>query len=248
MKNAIGHVVVIGISSLAILAPPASADSIDDGTTVAYSLALGGLLGVGCVALWAFTEDDAGPDDYDRRGWLLGASGNYLIETFQESAESDIESQLSDPTADLSADDSFGFSGRLGYRCHERVGTELNFQWFDKIDGHVSQDGLGRTFDAELGPIAATVDAKGFLLTGRYQPFVLFGMGFLRIETDLDNRGAGPDMNWTDADFAMRFGGGIDLYATKNVVVSAQADYLMPFGALDGFDFVTIGLGLQYRF
>ena len=46
----------------------------------------------------------------------------------------------------------------------------------------------------------------------------------------------------------MRFGGGIDLYATKNVVVSAQADYLMPFGALDGFDFVTIGLGLQYRF
>ena len=69
------------------------------------------------------------------------------------------------------------------------------------------------------------------------------------MKTELTDRGFGlPNLNWTDANFAMRFGGGIDLYATKNVVVSAQADYLLPFGSLDGFDFLSIGLGLQYRF
>jgi hypothetical protein len=46
----------------------------------------------------------------------------------------------------------------------------------------------------------------------------------------------------------MRFGGGIDLYATKHVVVSAEVDYVLPFGDLENLDYLSFGLGLQYRF
>ena len=52
----------------------------------------------------------------------------------------------------------------------------------------------------------------------------------------------------TENEFAMRFGGGIDLYATKNVVVSLEADYVLPVSSLSDLDYVSIGWGFQYRF
>jgi len=59
-------------------------------------------------------------------------------------------------------------------------------------------------------------------------------------------RHAGADL--PDTGFAMRFGGGIDLYATKNIVVTLETDYVKPFGNLDAFDYVSVGWGVQYRF
>jgi len=65
-----------------------------------------------------------------------------------------------------------------------------------------------------------------------------------------DSVGLTPDQADRESDdaFAMRFGGGIDLYATANVVVSLEADYVLPFGNLNSLDYISIGWGLQYRF
>jgi opacity protein-like surface antigen len=49
-------------------------------------------------------------------------------------------------------------------------------------------------------------------------------------------------------EIALRFGGGLDFYLTENIVVSAEASYLMPTGKLNGLDYYSIGVGLQYRF
>jgi len=46
----------------------------------------------------------------------------------------------------------------------------------------------------------------------------------------------------------MRFGGGIDIYATKHVVVSLGIDYVLPFGKLDAMDYISVNWGIQYRF
>ena len=46
----------------------------------------------------------------------------------------------------------------------------------------------------------------------------------------------------------MRFGGGIDLYATQNVVVSLEADYVLPVGKLEDLNYITVSWGFQYRF
>ena len=51
-----------------------------------------------------------------------------------------------------------------------------------------------------------------------------------------------------DQIITMRFGGGVEFYATPSIVLSIDADYLLPFGDLDDLDVVTIAWGLQYRF
>ena len=88
------------------------------------------------------------------------------------------------------------------------------------------------------------------LLTGRYQPFLLLGGGMTSVDAKLtkDNVGLGLSSNQNENSFTMRFGGGIDLYATEHVVVSLEADYVLPTGDLNALDYVTVSWGFQYRF
>jgi opacity protein-like surface antigen len=58
---------------------------------------------------------------------------------------------------------------------------------------------------------------------------------------------SGSESNRT-TEFAMRFGGGLEFYATKHIVLTLDTDYVLPFGDLENLDYVTIGWGLQYRF
>ncbi|HXV35994.1 MAG TPA: hypothetical protein VEC18_02530, partial [Myxococcota bacterium] len=51
-----------------------------------------------------------------------------------------------------------------------------------------------------------------------------------------------------DEDFVFRFGAGIDLYATRNVVVSVGGNYMLPVGTLVRLDLYTIGGGVEFRF
>ncbi len=46
----------------------------------------------------------------------------------------------------------------------------------------------------------------------------------------------------------MRLGGGLDFYATKSIVLSLGVDYVLPFGDVEDFDYVSLGWGLEYRF
>jgi opacity protein-like surface antigen len=62
------------------------------------------------------------------------------------------------------------------------------------------------------------------------------------------NLGVAPQASERTVDFALRFGGGVDFYLTENILVSAEASYLMPTGKLDNLDYYSLGLGLQYRF
>ena len=167
--------------------------------------------------------------------------------------------------------DVFGVTGRGGYRCHPYVSAELQFERLSNFDGGITEttvntwpsaaDDVPRNFDFELESLVFTTNVKGHLLTGRYQPFVLAGVGFMRMESkarDTTSKAAldAPDPNrdraadagdiWVEV--ALRFGGGLDFYLTENIVVSAEGSYLMPTGKLDDLDYYTFGLGLQYRF
>jgi hypothetical protein len=48
--------------------------------------------------------------------------------------------------------------------------------------------------------------------------------------------------------FTARFGAGVELYLSEDVVTYVGANYLMATGSLDGGDYVSFGGGLQYRF
>jgi opacity protein-like surface antigen len=156
--------------------------------------------------------------------------------------------------------DAFGVLGRGGYRCHPYVSAEIQFETLADFDGSVSENGTppvadsARGFNLELESLVFTANAKGHLLTGRYQPFVLLGLGFMRMESksrDITGGtlpGRAPQESDRTVKFAVRYGAGLDFYLTEHVVVTAEGSYLMPTGKLDGLDYYQFGVGLQYRF
>ncbi len=156
-------------------------------------------------------------------------------------------------------DDAFGFAGRVGYRCHPRVSGELQFEWLETFQGELVETGAPlndapRKFDLELESLVMTVNAKGFLLTGRYQPFALLGIGFMRMESKSRDVSGGTLAGFAaqqsdrEVEFALRFGAGLDFYLTENWVTTAEGSYVMPTGKLDGLDYYQFALGIQYRF
>ncbi len=175
-------------------------------------------------------------------------------------------------------DDTFGVMGRGGYRCHPHVSAEMQFEWLDDFNGLLAETSLDNTndtlrnFSLSLETFVFTANMKGHLLTGRFQPFVLGGIGFMRMESKsrdiTPNATARTDVCPADTDdppdpnppcwaaqaserqvnVALRIGGGIDFYLTENIVMSAEGSYLMPTGRLDNMDYYSIGVGLQYRF
>lgn len=210
----------------------------------------------GAVAL-ALAEGDDGDSEskrkeYARRGWLVGGALAYAVETY----ESGLQSSLRDDSGsdvNLSLRNSFGFKGRGGYRCHRYVSAELQVEWFDKFEGKIFLDGLGQVGTVDVEPIAITVNARAYLpiRNDRIQPFALFGAGLVTVRTKVrDPAGLGVVARTSDRDteFAIRAGGGVDFYATPNIVLTFETDYLQAFYALDDFDYVSIGLGVQYRF
>jgi opacity protein-like surface antigen len=240
-----------------LVALPDSARS-DTAKTIAEAAAAGAFVGIVCSSIALTADDEVDEEDFARRGWLVGVGGSYAFETFEDDAEADYQRQLDIdrgpfPTnyAELSVDDSFGFNGRVGYRCHRRFSAEVEVEWLHGFDADLTQSGFTQLANVEFDPLVVTTNVKGYLLTGRYQPFLLLGAGAMVAETHVRNpvglgfTGVGDE---DEKSFAMRFGGGIDLYATKNIVVSLEADYVLPFGNLDALDYVTVGWGVQYRF
>jgi opacity protein-like surface antigen len=157
-------------------------------------------------------------------------------------------------------DDAFGILGRGGYRCHPYVSAELQFEALADFDGSLSENGTppvddsARGYELELESLVFTTNAKGHLLTGRYQPFVLLGLGFMRMESKARDitggtlEGRAPQASDRTVKFAARYGAGLDVYLTQNIVVTAEGSYLMPTGQLDDLDYYQFGVGLQYRF
>jgi hypothetical protein len=230
-------------------ATPASADATGDaaiagGAIAAFSAGLCG--GVG----QAFDfEESAEDDSYARRGWLLGVSGIYAADT----KEGDLESSLRNATGvplNLSLKNTFGIKGQAGYRCHPRFSAEVEVEWLDEFEGTIFLGGpIDETISIDLEPLVVTTSLKGYLLTGRYQPYALIGGGAMVIEVNLkDNSGLGLSETETLRAVVMRFGGGLDFYATKQIVLTVGVDYLLPFGDLEDFDYVSIAWGIRYRF
>ncbi|MBW2493408.1 MAG: hypothetical protein JRE43_01555, partial [Deltaproteobacteria bacterium] len=196
---------VIGFTGLALAVAPAFAgNSIGDGSTVALTmLGGGGALAIGCGAIALLTMDDEADDEegYDRRGVFLGLSGSYARENFSDSGVlGQVQGELQDglrlfrgkpdpppwPPGDRGVytfslgnldSDAFGVVGRVGYRCHPYISTELQFETLADYEGSVSENQTpsndsARKFDLELETLVFTTNVKGHLLTGRYQPFV----------------------------------------------------------------------------
>ena len=138
-------------------------------------------------------------------------------------------------TADV--DYTMGGNLRAGYRVHPWVAAELEYEYLAAADIEVDESDF-----AEIRTWAFTGNLKVFPLHGRFQPFLLAGVG--AVNQRLKD---GEDLKDTVA--AGRFGVGFDVYESENFALSIDATYLLPFSDPNkaAGDYISVCLGLIIR-
>ncbi len=121
-----------------------------------------------------------------------------------------------------SADSSLGFSMSVGYRLNPRLSGEINWS---TVGGWELRDVPGvpdNTFQIEGGTF--TGDVKGYLLTGKIQPFAQVGMGlmygrFATVASYINGCNywyctSSPITTDSEVEFVARPGGGVDYWVS----------------------------------
>ena len=208
----------------------------------------------------AFADDT---DEFSRPGFYFGATvlgGSY--QQVSDDLADDVTVAIGDPlTRNVEADPALGFDLYAGYRINRYVAIEAEFEMLPSNDFDYDEDTEAVAPDpgppvilevfatsgtvAEVESMTGTVNAKFFLPIGRLQPFVLAGVGVADIDQkDRDSR----NLDFSGTEVVGRFGGGADVYLTRNVVFHMSLEYLLPGNSLSQFDHISYGAGLQFRF
>lgn len=192
------------------------------------------------------------PDDYERTGWFVGFKGVSATEFLDEDEEADSLRGFYDST-DIevkmdSQSTSGGFSLVAGRRCNDRFSIEFDFESVDDFSGKVNRTDTGANLaKLTFAPIVATVNLKGYLLTGRYQPYGLIGIGLMSID-EVTTAPDGAKSQQTTGVLALRFGAGIDYYLTRNWLLTMELDYVYSATDIATLDYLSLGFGVGYRF
>jgi hypothetical protein len=237
----------VAIALLVCLAPARPARSEDSGA-FAGSIAVAAVGALVCTAVAVGLDPPEGTEEYERKGWFVGLAGTYALPTYEEDLEADLSSPPG-PPVEVSADSSLGVGGDIGYRCHRYFSTAVEVE---KVMGFENEYSLPGAVD-DVAPLAVTTNFKAHLPLGRFQPFALLGGGMMATSVPKkkekeDDPGVFEMIDTDAKDIVLRFGAGLDFYATKHIVLSVGADYLMPFDDLEDLEYISVGWGVQYRF
>ncbi|MFN2424805.1 MAG: outer membrane beta-barrel protein [Candidatus Binatia bacterium] len=159
-------------------------------------------------------------NDPARSGPILGVGGIFALENFSGVGQS--------------TDNSGGFNAHVGYRFNPRFSSDLHIERYQEFDAK----------NGEVNGWAVGLNGRGYLLTGKYQPFLLGGINYLDMET---SNSAAPNPKKTDDGPALRFGTGLDWYVTSNLVLTGDISYMLALSQVEGYDMVIFSLGFFYR-
>jgi opacity protein-like surface antigen len=174
-------------------------------------------------------------------------------------------------------DTQWGVNSVFGYRAGALVAFELEGEWLlsrnrTNLDINGSPAGSHTAEISNLWTITANVKAyppfDGWLQPlVRFQPYFKVGLGLQHSELDIDIVTSGLSTtntlgtitvpadfeihsSETNLDGALRVGGGIEIYATRNIVSELNATYVVPFSntaTVQAF-YVSVQWRLVYRF
>ena len=189
--------------------------------------------------------------DYARVGPYLGIGGVYAVEFFNENnAEHAVGSVLESDSVEADIDNSSGFHVLAGYRVHPNIAVEARYEHLFQfnVDGVDNYD-WDHQAHGRVSAWNATANVKAFFLTGRWQPYAVLGLGYLEGDGFVRDK-PHPEYHGsqTDGDFMMRFGLGMDACITEHIAIGPEIAYVLPFGDVEDFDFMTISAGLRYKF
>ena len=208
----------------------------------AASRRLGRLCGVLLVLLAASTasaqQPADEPPDYARDGFYVQVSGIFATDLFED----EIGDALLPAGFEADIDPTFGVGARVGARFLRVLAIELDYEWLEDYDIDVGLVGGGNLGGASLEQQTLTANLRLFAPIGRFQPYLLAGAGFQRLELDLSS--ALPVTvtgDGTDTVFAGRVGLGFDVYLTENLALSAEGLVVLTNEEVD----VNLGFGDQ---
>ena len=275
MWNSARFTFVLLFASFA-LAHGASAVMEEDEGNESVFVRKGFYLGVGGTAAFPHNwNSDFDGELNDAASDLANANAQFILDPSEPPRNEIVPLSLTVNGADLE-DAQFGINVVFGYRAGALVAFEVEGEWLigsNKTDLDVSDSTGSHTAEVDkVWTITANVKAyppfTGWLQPfARFQPFAKVGLGIQNSELDRDIATSGLTTTNLDetivvpADFriketetkltgALRVGGGIDIYATRNIVSELNATYVVPFSEV-GFittDYVSVQLRLVYRF
>jgi opacity protein-like surface antigen len=187
-------------------------------------MVMGGLLSLtGCSRLHLSFDPNS---DYVRPGAYLCAGISMVDENFTAFEDEAHDADEIKPGAHVKA----------GYRFHPRFAAELALQSYSAFNVE-----LENAKDGDVKGYGWTVNLKGFLATGDFQPYGFLGAGQGKTE---NSSGVGED----GTDFLCVIGLGADYYVRPNLLLFLEAASYKPGGDTDEFGFRPVTLGIQYRF
>jgi opacity protein-like surface antigen len=130
----------------------------------------------------------------------------------------------SDPPFDFTemTDSSILADFRGGWRFHEHWAVEGQLHYLPDFTTTSTFTGGMPTTRARQQVVDGSVNVRGYLLTGRVQPYALFGLGGMWAEDMVSGvSGAG---------FMIRAGGGFETWVFRNVGLDVAMTYQQPFG------------------
>jgi len=151
----------------------------------------------------------------------------------------------------------WGWNARAGYRFMEMLAVELLAEHIAEFD---SDGGGSNSTDRRAWSLMPNL--KVFPIQGFAEPYVSVGAGLFRGDHGhnytfthngfpYQGNSNGPSGNGVDQGygFGMRFGGGVDLYATENLFVEAELAYMLPLTEdINNYNYLSVSLGLGYAF
>ncbi len=169
-------------------------------------------------------------EDYGREGVYLLAGAAFGFEDADKSALAELDGRY---LRSYDAETFFGLAVALGYRFHPHFSVEEHFEWFDDTDVDVT----GQP-DGEIGMWNLTTNLKGYLSTGRFQPYALIGLGVAEVIADSKH----------EHGVVTRLGGGLDIQLTESVVLYVSGAYNIMARDIAQLDFGSVDTGFIYRF
>ena len=246
----VGKRVIIILLGIMPTASPAIGNSSNDAVMV--TLGSGLFMTAVCWTIDMASRGEETDEEHGRRGWLVGFNASYgqPSDSFNDDEEDNLGDLLSPFDISLAGTDgSAGFTARAGYRCNGRLSTELGIEWLDEVSRSVRTPGQGEIATTTTQPLFVSSNAKGYLFSGRYQPFVILGVGTLYVDSVTTNtKGSISDSSNKYSSIALRMGGGLDFYITEHIVLDVEASYVLPVSAIETYKYISVGAGLQYRF
>ncbi len=152
-------------------------------------------------------------------------------------------------TGDLSdANDFLSQALIIGLRGGRRINRVLAFD----VSLDYSVIGFETDFTngdtSEIKSVTGFGNLKLYPIGGRIQPYAMGGVGFVWGVADVYNSGGFLIYTEEDIVFAGRAGGGLDIYLTPTIALSAEVAYVIPTSTFSDLNYLSYTGHLLFRF